>query len=308
MVKKSAKAMGIWKYKFVLNTFRSNETALPDAIIIGAQKAATTSLFHYLTQHPAIKGSRYKEVHFFDRETRYRRGLTWYKRQFPWRGQAEILLESTPEYLYLPKVPKRLSRLNKQMKFIVTIREPISRAISAWNMYRRKRHEKRFVERMRSRGRRQSGFRMYEVICEGDYPSFEEMAELELQWIEHGKSIIEPSILRRGFYEEQIRRWYAVFSREQFFFVRRKDLQYPALPRTLNAIEQFFGIQSDFNWEEIDYEEKNVLRPKLKTRDIAPGLYRRLKKIYSRRNRHLSQLTGLSFDWLQEDQDIKIKT
>ena len=39
---------------------------LPDFLIIGAQKAGTTSLYAYLDAHPKIATALAKEVHFFD--------------------------------------------------------------------------------------------------------------------------------------------------------------------------------------------------------------------------------------------------
>ena len=45
-------------------TWRSR--ALPNFIIIGAQKSGTSSLFSYLSQHPQLVPSYKKEVHFFD--------------------------------------------------------------------------------------------------------------------------------------------------------------------------------------------------------------------------------------------------
>jgi hypothetical protein len=48
---------GIWTFKGFWNS-------LPHFIIIGAQKAGTTSLYDYLTQHPQILEATRKEVHF----------------------------------------------------------------------------------------------------------------------------------------------------------------------------------------------------------------------------------------------------
>src|SRR5919112_425923 len=39
---------------------------LPNFLILGAQKAGTTSLFNYLGQHPEVYPSPIKETHFFD--------------------------------------------------------------------------------------------------------------------------------------------------------------------------------------------------------------------------------------------------
>ena len=50
---------------------------LPDYLIIGAQRAGTTSLHRYLVQHPGVRTTlRTKGVHFFD--TGYGRGVSWY--------------------------------------------------------------------------------------------------------------------------------------------------------------------------------------------------------------------------------------
>ncbi len=303
MAKDTKKKRRIWEYDFVLNTFLPSKIALPDALIIGAQKAATSSLFYYLTQHPAIKGSRYKEVHFFDRETRYRRGVSWYKRQFPRRGDAEVLLEATPNYIYRPKVAQRISRLRKEFKFIVTLRDPLNRALSAYNMYRKKEKDENYKALTKIMDANNEGFRMHEVLCRGALPSFEALVEMELQWMEEGNQIVEPSIVRQGFYAEHIRRWRRHFRREQFLFLRMSDLQYPAIVQSLKAVEQFLGLQSDFDWESINYERKNVVDPNLQTRPIDPALERRLRGLFRKKNKGLEALTGLHFDWLTEPND-----
>ena len=56
---------------------------LPDFLIIGAQKAGTTSLYNYLQAHPCIASAARKEVHFFDRKLNLNKGLTWYRGHFP---------------------------------------------------------------------------------------------------------------------------------------------------------------------------------------------------------------------------------
>gem|GEM_PF-4792494 len=51
---------------------------MPGFMIIGAQKAGTTSLHSMLIKHPKLKGGSIKEVHFFDRDKKYAKGLEWY--------------------------------------------------------------------------------------------------------------------------------------------------------------------------------------------------------------------------------------
>ncbi len=54
---------------------------IPDAIVIGAGKAGSTSLYNYLDSHPRIFGSRIKELMYF--ASKYDKGLDWYLSNFP---------------------------------------------------------------------------------------------------------------------------------------------------------------------------------------------------------------------------------
>ena len=55
---------------------------LPNLIIIGAMKAGTTSLHHYLGLHPQISMSRRMEPHFFVPEMNWSKGVKWYEQHF----------------------------------------------------------------------------------------------------------------------------------------------------------------------------------------------------------------------------------
>ena len=66
---------------------------LPDYLIIGAQRAGTTSLHRYLIQHPGVRTTLHtKGVHFFD--TGYGRGMSWYASRFPTKLTACLLYTS----------------------------------------------------------------------------------------------------------------------------------------------------------------------------------------------------------------------
>jgi len=53
---------------------------LPQCLIIGVRKGGTRALLEFLNIHPDVQAER-REVHFFDNDNRYRRGLDWYRRQ-----------------------------------------------------------------------------------------------------------------------------------------------------------------------------------------------------------------------------------
>src|SRR5690554_1848270 len=76
----------------------------PDFIIIGAQKAGTSTLHHWLDQHPGFRGSTPKEIHYFDRWVHWGRDRAWYESHFdrltPLYRRSFRNFESTPQYLY----------------------------------------------------------------------------------------------------------------------------------------------------------------------------------------------------------------
>ena len=82
----------------------------PDFIIIGTQKGGTTSLYHYLIEHPSISPIYVKEPHFFD--IFYSNGFSWYRAHFPSlaqkyyaqsvKKQPFIAGEASPYYLFHP--------------------------------------------------------------------------------------------------------------------------------------------------------------------------------------------------------------
>ncbi len=116
-------------FSWIYRRLTSGSRRLPDFIILGAQRAGTSSLYYYLSQHPQILPAVRKELHFFD--DHYRRGLGWYRSQFPTRGaRGTITGEATPYYLSHPHAPARIQRLLPQARLIVLLRNPVERAIS----------------------------------------------------------------------------------------------------------------------------------------------------------------------------------
>lgn len=108
----------------------------PDFLVIGAQKAGTTSLHRYLSRHPTIApAARQKELHFFD--LYHHRGLGWYLSHFPlrFRRNGNLHFEVTPDYLLHGAVAGRIRHDLGRVKLIAVLREPAERAFSAWRMW-----------------------------------------------------------------------------------------------------------------------------------------------------------------------------
>lgn len=105
---------------------------------IGVQKAATSWLHDVLTEHPQIATSDPKELDFFTHF--YNRGHAWYESHFDGTESALIRGECSPSYLHEAQAPERTKRYNPDMRLIVILRDPISRAFSNHLHEVRKRH------------------------------------------------------------------------------------------------------------------------------------------------------------------------
>ena len=112
----------------------------PAFIIIGAQKSGTSALHSMLRQHPQIMVPGEKELHFFDDGLIRYGDFSTYHSSFPLPFQLspnKITGEASPSYLYHPDCPKRIYNYSPGMLLVAVLREPVSRAYSGWNMYKK---------------------------------------------------------------------------------------------------------------------------------------------------------------------------
>lgn len=116
----------------------------PNVIIAGAPKCGTSSIFHYLSQHPDVCVSNIKETRFFIDKTYslfnkkrnyYKDGTAGYEIYFDncRRKNAKIVLEATPDYLYQNLALSALKQLPEIPKLIFVIRKPSDRIYSLYN-------------------------------------------------------------------------------------------------------------------------------------------------------------------------------
>lgn len=182
--------------------FAPDRRRLPRLIIPGAMKAGTTSLFEYLDGHPQLVPSREKEVHYFDMH--FHRGIGWYARQFPRcraaGGAAALPFESSPYYLFEPRVPARVREVVPDVKLVVLLRDPVDRAFSHYHNNRRLgREDLAFEDALAAEAGRLAGE-------EERLLADPRAVSLRHKWY---------SYLRRGLYAEQLLRWRACFPAEQ---------------------------------------------------------------------------------------------
>lgn len=104
----------------------------PKFVIIGAAKAATTSLCLVLRRHPQVHIPARKELNFFSVDSIYARGVDWYHDQFhpdADRVQGEGSVSYSLCGLF-PSTPERICRYRPDMKLVYLVRDPVERLLS----------------------------------------------------------------------------------------------------------------------------------------------------------------------------------
>ncbi|MEQ8410443.1 MAG: sulfotransferase [Erythrobacter sp.] len=112
-----------------------------DFLVVGAQKAGTTSVHDWLAAHPAIALPVHKETRFFADPDRFAKGAGWYREQFPKAIEGKAVGEVDPEYLYRPQAAANIGATSDAHRFIVLLRHPLKRALSQYLMSRRRGYE-----------------------------------------------------------------------------------------------------------------------------------------------------------------------
>lgn len=117
------------------------KSSLPNFIIIGAAKSATTTLTTVLPRHPDIFISKPKEPKFFGRY--HSKGWDWYASRFEQgsslalRGEASTLYASRMQSFR--RTPELMRRCLPHLKLVYIVRHPLERIVSQWRHYRGRR-------------------------------------------------------------------------------------------------------------------------------------------------------------------------
>lgn len=248
----------------------------PDFIIVGAQKAGTSALFSILNQHSQITGAHRKEINYFDQDRIYNNDNNYnhYYSFFPLPMNVRsnhLVFEATPEYLYHPYCAKRIFKFNPSIKIIAILREPATRAYSAWRMYHNFKNHPEYSH-------------LYEPR------SFRQVIDEETKQIEQANWYNNPiGYVKRGIYSEQLKAYIDQFPNKQLFIIEYKHL-----------IEHYFKILKEiFEFLEINYE--SLPNQELNKGKGGETVYSEeiqfLRSFYERYNEKLYSLLGRRFEW-----------
>lgn len=125
-----------------------NKKRIPNFFLVGAPKAATSSLHYYLGQHPEIYMSELKEPHYFCEDFKQDNndfGLNQlplimrdedYLRLFEGGADAAILGDASTTNFYSALAAQKIAEFNTDARILIVLREPVS-LINSWYQYLR---------------------------------------------------------------------------------------------------------------------------------------------------------------------------
>ncbi|XP_051994397.1 heparan sulfate glucosamine 3-O-sulfotransferase 4-like [Xyrauchen texanus] len=260
------------------------EKKLPQAIIIGVKKGGTRALLEALRVHPDVRAVG-NEPHFFDRN--YEKGLDWYRELMPSTLEGQITMEKTPSYFVTNSAPKRIHSMARDIKLIIVVRNPVTRAISDYTQTLSKRPE---------------------------IPTFEVLAFknrtlglIDASW----------SALRIGIYALHLESWMQYFPLSQMHFVSGERLIVDPAGE-MAKVQDFLGLKRIVTDKHF-YFNKTKGFPCLKKPEdsstprclgkskgrthptIDPNVICKLHKFYKPFNMMFYQMTGQNFQWELEE-------
>ncbi|MBO9997408.1 MAG: tetratricopeptide repeat protein [Cyanobacteria bacterium SID2] len=236
----------------------------PSFIILGAQKAGTSSLYVYLTRHPKVVSGLRKEVEFWS--WKFRRGMDWYFAHFPPlpEGEGFISGEACPGYLDFYEAAERMQDVLPNVKLIVLLRNPVDRAVSHYYHW----------------------IRRHQEMLPFDRACKDKIRELQ----DAGSAWNLPSnYIARGMYVEFLKHWFKIFSREQFLILDSEAF-YRNPSQTLCEVHEFLGLEPQPLSNYKKYNAGSYSPVDAETRQY-------LRDFYEPYNRELEDLLGMSFHW-----------
>jgi len=211
--------------KLVEKDRRLASATVPDVVICGAAKSATTSLWNYLVQHPRIYKSSHKEPGYFS-ALRPMRSPGRYTTLYRDADSDQITVDASTAYITSPDSAERIRNACPKAKIIIVLRNPAHRAFSLY------RH----------------------MVWHGfEYAStFEDALHLEEERV-RSESFLHRNpeyyynflYYRSGKYIEQIERYLNHFPEEQILFLRFRDFV-SETGQVMEKVFRFLGIDSSF--------------------------------------------------------------
>jgi hypothetical protein len=217
---------------------------VPDFFIVGHHKSGTTALYEMLRRHPQIYMSDIKEPQFFATDTRPRfpspRGhslpetLEQYLSLFSGAGAQQRAGEASPSYLWSHAAAGQIAELQPAARIIAILREPVSFLYSL--------HLQLLRSHVESEKDLRKALSLEAARREGrEIPPRSHRPQL-LQYADHVR------------YADQLRRYHAVFPREQVLVLIYDDFRRDNAA-TLREVLQFLDVDDAHPLEQLSVKQ-----------------------------------------------------
>ena len=244
-----------------------NEEVPVDFMIIGSQHAGALNFYDRLIKHPDIIPAKLREINFFQRGSSFSKGIDFYHSFFPNReemlqdirqtGRKKITGEASPSYLFVRQTPQNIRRYFSNMKFIVLLREPITRAYLQY-------------QTLRSNGLEQ-------------FSDFQDAVENDLYH----------QYIARGEYAEQLKNWLKYFDKAQFLIIQsERYFKNPeeVMRETFDFLKvPYVAYNADNNHLQTSRHDDRLL--------LESPFYNELSSHYREHNEALYDLLSTRFNW-----------
>lgn len=270
----------------------------PSAICIGTQKGGTTALFNYFSYHPGVAQPKVKEIDFFNCDAHFSRGISFYHSYFPRSTSAnkgKLTFDITPGYISnADKTAKRIYAYNPNIRIIILLRNPITRAYSAWQMYRKFYASDRdwfykWMQRCDSKGKQNSFLKRSSSFGE----NFEKDIIEEIEAMQDGQNIEMP-ILQLGIYHQYVKHYFDYFPKDQILITTSENMKKDTKGELLK-IETFIGLEPH-TWTDKELMTSNANVGKY-NKGMSESEHMLLKSFYQEHNEALFNLLQKEFPW-----------
>ena len=270
---------------------------VPQLIIIGAQKGGTTSLFQYLSLHPQVTPPQVKEVDYFNALGTSSVNAADYHGRFPIHygsNTDQISLDVSPAYMLdADAVATSIWSYNSNIKIVVSLREPVSRAISAWFMYKKfwLRNPNWFIDSEWVKHRTNQNIMIDPRTTEFG-KSFADDIREEIDVLSRGHRIDMP-IVEYGLYAQQLRPFYERFGTANIMVLESQELDVDT-QGILDRVTDFIGLPRH-TWDaaQLIRHFKGDNKESIDQADIEF-----LTEYYLRHNQGLEAMVGMKFAWM----------
>ena len=191
-----------------------------DFLLIGAQKCATTWIYHCLNEHPELYvGGGKNETYYYGGEIFKQKGLDWFESLFADASADQKLGSASVDYIWDVASMEQVRKQYPNIKIIAALRNPVERTISAFYWLMRK-----------------------NII---EAKSLEEGIRKAIDDYKSGSETIYSELIRRSLYTDAILKLHENFEKDQIRLVLFDDIQNTP-KRTLHGIYSFLNVSTDY--------------------------------------------------------------